>query len=65
MVEKCYPRPVTLKIKICFSWKKKADPGGAHWGISFEYKYFGKFEFISETDLGNQTGGWGRILINI
>jgi hypothetical protein len=33
--------------------------GGSHRGINCKFEYFSKFEFIFETALGYDSGGWG------
>jgi hypothetical protein len=32
--------------------------GGARRGINFEFEYLGEFEFIVDTALGYESGGW-------
>jgi hypothetical protein len=34
--------------------------GGAATGVSFEFEYLGEFEFIFDTALGYESGGWGK-----
>jgi hypothetical protein len=36
---------------------------GGHDGVSFEFEYLGKFEFIFETDLGYEPVGWRTVLM--
>jgi hypothetical protein len=43
MAKQYYPRPIILRLNICFRWKKKANQGGrrAHRRIDFEFEYLG------------------------
>jgi hypothetical protein len=60
MAEQYYTKTITFRLQICSSLMKNADPtDGPHRGIDCKFEYFSEIEFIFETALGYESGGWG------